>query len=372
MSFESFRRYLASSHRSPTTGKPLSHAAASDYPSRLRRLEIILQTSLEGAPPELLRSIAGSLRNDPRVAETVPIKVIGDIGVALRAYAGYLATDDQAEGEDANLHLLTFAELVTAFTDGGFKVEPTTSSAILEARQDDLSLYLNRNGSRLVIVHPALEQQYSLLADAAGLAANRRLSFLHHHALKRFPQRNSNQGLSHYGIQFAFIAIERVQHFILALRSALLSANAMEPEKALGEEIREPETEATVMAKARKGQGRFRADLLDYWQGRCALTDVSAPELLRASHIKSWRDSNGSERLDMFNGLLLAVHLDALFDRTLITFENSGDMLVSNRLSANDRGVFGLSACPRKLLLSASHLGYLHHHRTRFLAAEQN
>lgn len=37
--------------------------------------------------------------------------------------------------------------------------------------------------------------------------------------------------------------------------------------------------------------------------------------LLRASHAKPWKDSSDAEHLDVYNGLLLAVHLDALFDR---------------------------------------------------------
>jgi putative restriction endonuclease len=110
---------------------------------------------------------------------------------------------------------------------------------------------------------------------------------------------------------------------------------------------------------------------LNFWQGHCALTDVGAPELLRASHIKSWRDSNDRERLNAFNGLLLAVHLDALFDRALITFQDSGEMQVSKRLSANEREVFGITSPARKLLLSAAHLEYMRHHQDRFGANEQ-
>jgi putative restriction endonuclease len=136
-------------------------------------------------------------------------------------------------------------------------------------------------------------------------------------------------------------------------------------------EIHEVDTELTVLSKARRGQGRFRADLLNFWQGHCPLTDVFAPELLRASHIKPWRGSGDVERLDAFNGLLLAVHLDALFDQALITFEDSGEMLVSKRLSASERAAFGLTLPVRKLLLSVSHLGYLRHHQERFNTIER-
>jgi hypothetical protein len=35
----------------------------------------------------------------------------------------------------------------------------------------------------------------------------------------------------------------------------------------------------------RIGQDIFRARLMDYWRGRCALTGISDAALLRASHI---------------------------------------------------------------------------------------
>jgi hypothetical protein len=51
------------------------------------------------------------------------------------------------------------------------------------------------------------------------------------------------------------------------------------------------------------------------------VTGLAITELLRASHIKPWaaRDTD-AERLDVFNGLLLAPHCDALFARGFITF----------------------------------------------------
>ena len=50
------------------------------------------------------------------------------------------------------------------------------------------------------------------------------------------------------------------------------------------------------------------------------MTGLDVPELLRASHIKPWADcGTDAERLDVFNGLLLAPHLDAAFDAGFIT-----------------------------------------------------
>ena len=73
----------------------------------------------------------------------------------------------------------------------------------------------------------------------------------------------------------------------------------------------------------------------------------------------------------MFNGLLLAVHLDALFDRMLISFDQAGTMLVAERLSEQELHVFGLRRPIPKLLLNGRHLAYIQHHRDRFHALEQ-
>lgn len=83
------------------------------------------------------------------------------------------------------------------------------------------------------------------------------------------------------------------------------------------------ETERSILAKARIGQGRFRANLVSDWRKgeTCALTGINIPEMLIASHIKPWRDSSNFERLDPMNGLLLISHADSLFDRYLMSFQ---------------------------------------------------
>ena len=129
-----------------------------------------------------------------------------------------------------------------------------------------------------------------------------------------------------------------------------------------------PPTQAETLAMARLGQGRFRDDLLRYWQARCPLTGVTTPTLLRASHIKAWSESDDTERLDPFNGLLLAVHLDALFDAAIISFSASGALLVSSRLPALEQALFGLAGTTKTLELHPRHQGYMEQHRARHRA----
>ena len=93
-------------------------------------------------------------------------------------------------------------------------------------------------------------------------------------------------------------------------------------------------TEAERLVVQRVGQGIFRDRLITYWQGSCPLTCITDHALLRASHIKPWKDCESDEdRLDVHNGLLLSALWDAAFDRGLVTFDDSGRPEFSIQLS---------------------------------------
>jgi len=144
-----------------------------------------------------------------------------------------------------------------------------------------------------------------------------------------------------------------------AMRSAPDEPVPQQPE---GEDDRA--SSRLAMIQARIGQGQFRQAQMQRWGNCCAVTGLGCPELLRASHIKPWTDSTRREKLDPNNGLLLAAHLDALFDKGLISFDDKGKMLLSSRLGVDERAHFGL---PKKLRVApdAAQSGYLAHHRDR-------
>jgi len=117
--------------------------------------------------------------------------------------------------------------------------------------------------------------------------------------------------------------------------------------------------------EARIGQSWYREKLMQIWQGRCAVTGCDQPELLRASHIVAWKDAAGHERLDPANGLLLVAHLDAAFDRGLISFADDGRLLPSASLSPATRQHLGISSAPRLCHVPALTAAYLARHRAR-------
>lgn len=123
-------------------------------------------------------------------------------------------------------------------------------------------------------------------------------------------------------------------------------------------------TEAERWVVQRVGQDLFRKALLDYWQGKCCVTGLAVEGLLRASHIKPWSKCDTTEeRLDVFNGLLLAPHVDALFDGGWISFADDGAVLVSPMLGAKAREALGVSTGWSVVGFSPAHLHYLAHHR---------
>lgn len=120
------------------------------------------------------------------------------------------------------------------------------------------------------------------------------------------------------------------------------------------------------LIQARCGQGRFRQGVLDAWEGRCAVTGCGLTEALRASHIRSWRESSNEERLDSDNGLPLVASIDALFDKALITFSDNGAMQVAPGISQEDRRILGVPVSLRKGL-GTKQRAYMATHRELFM-----
>ena len=125
-------------------------------------------------------------------------------------------------------------------------------------------------------------------------------------------------------------------------------------------------TEAERLVIQRVGQDIFREGLLEFWEGRCAITGLAVPELLRASHIKPWAAcETDAERLDVYNGLLLAPHLDAAFDRGYITVGDDGEVIVSPALEGSSRQLLGLGTPAAVHVVVSGHRVYLPWHRER-------
>jgi len=95
----------------------------------------------------------------------------------------------------------------------------------------------------------------------------------------------------------------------------------------------------------------------------CRLTGVTDRRFLRASHIKPWSKSDSREKLDGNNGLLLAPHIDHLFDKGFISFEDDGSVMTSKSLPQSVQAAWGLTPDARTKPFSPPQARYLAYHR---------
>jgi len=126
-----------------------------------------------------------------------------------------------------------------------------------------------------------------------------------------------------------------------------------------------PETQRLQLAKARIGQGLFRKQVM-LVDPRCRVTGVEDSRLLIASHIKAWRHSSNAERIDGLNGIMLSPHVDALFDKHLISFENDGRMLVQSSLPQDVLDRWSIRRATRVERFRSEQSVFLEHHRELF------
>ena len=86
-----------------------------------------------------------------------------------------------------------------------------------------------------------------------------------------------------------------------------------------------------AMVKVRVNQGVFRDRLFSRYN-KCCLCNVNNPQLLVASHIKPWSVCQDSEKLLVDNGFLMCPNHDSLFDNGLITFNDDGRIIISDKI----------------------------------------
>lgn len=120
-----------------------------------------------------------------------------------------------------------------------------------------------------------------------------------------------------------------------------------------------------ALANARIGQGQFRAQVLDMWNGKCAVTGASTLDAVRASHIKPWRHADNSERLDPNNGLPLIANLDALFDAGLISFDSNGTLHISSLIDQRHVKIFALEGARLARAPNRETAAYLEFHYSK-------
>lgn len=80
----------------------------------------------------------------------------------------------------------------------------------------------------------------------------------------------------------------------------------------------------------------------------------------------NWRVANHAERLDPLNGLALSPNYDAAFDRGIVTFSDTGLVLISPQASRKDIERLGFRSDHSLAHVHDQHRRYLQHHREAF------
>jgi putative restriction endonuclease len=149
--------------------------------------------------------------------------------------------------------------------------------------------------------------------------------------------------------------------------------------------LTEKVTERLLVGAARVGQHVFAGSVVSNCGGQCVMCGLAPGPtlerrgLIRASHIKPWRDSNNKERLDTANGLALCPDHDVGFDRGLLLVTDDLRVEATPLLAARIleepriRESFGQPPIRTKLLLPenavAPGVGYLRWHREHIAVA---
>ena len=254
------------------------------------------------------------------------------------------------EGREASclieLKLLTLAQLEKAAIDSGFDVVGGLANSLMAFRstQCPLNIWLGIVDSKPVVglsmLNVAREMEHPCLAAPARIEDCRA-----------------------WFSATDFVDLDRLLSRAFALARALPN-QLLESWNTQINTLSATERESLV--RQRVGQELFRDGLLALWAGRCAITGLDEPALLRASHAKPWKDASDLERLDVYNGLLLAAHLDAAFDKGLITVDEEGTVIASSTLSTGTIQILGLAGngpTKRRVTLRGQHQPYMAWHR---------
>lgn len=164
------------------------------------------------------------------------------------------------------------------------------------------------------------------------------------------------------GIKFFF---KRSEANTYAIPDELSKMDIVQDRKEIYKQMKPNITERKGLVTTRVGQGAYRKSILHRWEYQCAVTEFNDLRVLVASHIVPWKDSTDEQRLDVDNGILLSPDFDGLFDKHLISFENSGKIILSSEIENAGYTRLGITGKEVIAGLSGGNKTYLDQHRQK-------
>ncbi|BAP31994.1 uncharacterized protein CHSO_2957 [Chryseobacterium sp. StRB126] len=100
------------------------------------------------------------------------------------------------------------------------------------------------------------------------------------------------------------------------------------------DDIKDDRKKIAIQIYARRGQKKFREELINVYNKKCAITQCQIVEMLEAAHIYSFK---GSDTNKIPNGILLRSDIHTLFDLGLISINPENHMVqISNKISHDE------------------------------------
>lgn len=116
--------------------------------------------------------------------------------------------------------------------------------------------------------------------------------------------------------------------------------------------------------KTRKMQAKYRFSLLDIMPS-CVISGVADDRILIACHIKPFSKCDEKEEFDENNGIILTPTYHYLFDIGFITFDDNGNLIVSDFLSKlNQKKLHIQTGQKSQIKITKKRQDYLKYHRT--------
>ncbi len=257
--------------------------------------------------------------------------------------------------------MLKSRELIEELTNAGFSVYKKNQKAQRFTKGGTVVYVKLETEEKPLVVHPDIQDLLVLFGDIDGIERDE--AYYHSSSLSKFPKPPLTESQKEpRGLALA-VADRKALNDLLTL----LEEYEFTPGIGIGKlgltdanSAGSSTTEKLQLANARIGQGKYRDDLLKLWQS-CSVTGAKNPKILKASHMKPWRNSDNKERLNPYNGLLLTANLDAAFDNGLISFSGNGEILIAREFT--DAADFGITPSMKLRKLDAQHQEYLTWHR---------
>lgn len=182
-----------------------------------------------------------------------------------------------------------------------------------------------------LVIDPELVGSKKQIDKIDGVKVNWDKSF-HNSNIGKFSEELNGKTPIGYGFDVkvdSVLALEKLLNIIDETVDKSSVSNPLDDIEKQSHSLPSEKTTRKAVVDARVGQGPFREDLFTLWGERCAVLEITTSAMLRASHIKPWKDSDNKQRLDKYNGLLLSASLDLAFDAGLISFKDTGEIIIS-------------------------------------------